>query len=333
MKRTVKENKEFVDSKAHLKKINDEEIKPITLTKPTNKVKGYQLFPDPYCNIYICAKKKSGKTNIIWKILHDCIGKDTKVLLFVSTIYKDDNWIKIVEYLDKSGIDHSDFTSLKDEGIDLLETLIKKLSGDGEDDEPGENNDHQNGGSKDIMKPSDPLINFGGFHTFGDPTRKIEGGTGSSIRLPYGQKAGSMPPLIFNQIGSNHEKKDLIKKKRPKLIVPEYLLILDDLANEVKSQSVINLLKKSRHYKFKVVVSSQNLNDLPPGGLLQMDYILLFRGMPEKKLRELFDKTSLDDDYEKFVEKYKYATKDKFNFLYIDVPNSTFRKNFNKEFK
>ena len=80
-----------------IKKINTEIVKPIPIhCIPHDKIKGYCIFPDLYCNIFLVARKKSGKTSAIFKILKECIGKHTKVYLFASTIHKDDNLIHIV---------------------------------------------------------------------------------------------------------------------------------------------------------------------------------------------------------------------------------------------
>ena len=45
------------------KKINDIKINPLPIPKiDTDKIKGSELFPEIYSNIFLIAKKKSGKT-------------------------------------------------------------------------------------------------------------------------------------------------------------------------------------------------------------------------------------------------------------------------------
>ena len=93
-----------------LKKINDETVKPIKLPKiDVKQIKGYELFPDLYPNIFICAYKKSGKTCTIFKILKSCINKDTKVYIFSSTYNRDDNMKHIIEWLEKKGIYNEEY--------------------------------------------------------------------------------------------------------------------------------------------------------------------------------------------------------------------------------
>ena len=84
------------------KKINNEKVKPIPVpVVDKTKVKGYCIFPEVYSNIFLVARKKSGKTSVIWKILRSCSGRDTKIIIFASTLYKDPNLLHIVKYFRK----------------------------------------------------------------------------------------------------------------------------------------------------------------------------------------------------------------------------------------
>src|ERR1700678_2882910 len=81
----------------HIKKINSHIIKPIKVPKvEPDRIKGYDLIDKLYCTIFICAKKESGKTNAIFKILKECTGKKTNLYITASTVYDDDNYIEIV---------------------------------------------------------------------------------------------------------------------------------------------------------------------------------------------------------------------------------------------
>src|SRR5258708_7862615 len=91
-----------------IKKINNEVVKAIPLKcVPVDKIKGYCLFPDLYGNIFLVARKKSGKTSTIFKILKECIGRDARTII-------NPNLIHIVKYLKKKGNPVFKFTSLKD---------------------------------------------------------------------------------------------------------------------------------------------------------------------------------------------------------------------------
>jgi hypothetical protein len=77
-------------------------IKTIPLKKIDNKdIVGGDLF-HLYPNIFICAKKKSGKTTCIFNILKTCTDKNTLgIYIFCSTYTKDVNWMAIKDMLEK----------------------------------------------------------------------------------------------------------------------------------------------------------------------------------------------------------------------------------------
>ncbi len=59
--------------------------------------------------------------------------------------------------------------------------------------------------------------------------------------------------------------------------------VLDDLSTELKSKSLVVLLKKSRHFG-SVFISSQWWHDLDPQSRAQIDYGLIYGGQREDKL-------------------------------------------------
>ena len=72
-------------SDLQLKKINDIAVKPIIQRKlPKELILGYDYFPTLYSNIYICSKRKSGKTTLIYNILKHCTDKKTNVVFSVA---------------------------------------------------------------------------------------------------------------------------------------------------------------------------------------------------------------------------------------------------------
>ena len=124
------------------KKINNEVVKAIPTTEtPIENIKGANLFSRLYSNIFLLAKKRSGKTSTIFKILKSCVNKESKLFIFASTVDIDQNWIFIQEWLDKREIEYETFTSIKEGKTNILEEVIGKLSvneGDSEDSEEEE---------------------------------------------------------------------------------------------------------------------------------------------------------------------------------------------------
>ena len=82
-----------------LKQINDRTVKKIYIPEEdVRPVKGFDVCPEVFSNIFLCAKKKSGKTSATFTLLKNCVGKDTIIIVFCSTVYKDSNWIQIRKY-------------------------------------------------------------------------------------------------------------------------------------------------------------------------------------------------------------------------------------------
>lgn len=268
-----------------LKKINNEVVKPVKLNTPDDKkpIKGFDLIPELYANIFLNAKKKSGKSTVLFNLIKKTIDKKTKVVIFCSTLYKDATYKCIRDYLDKHNITWEGFTSLTDEGTDKLEELVQKL----QNEAPKEEKEKELKGKGKEKKESIILCD-------------------------------------------TDEEDD--EEEKTKFRTPEYMIILDDLSTELKSTSLISLLKKNRHFKSKIIISSQYWNDLRPESRKQMDNILIFKSIPENKLKEIYHDADLAVSYPTFVKLYKFATKEPFSFLYIDCNDNIFRRNFNYKF-
>ena len=87
-----------------LSRINKEKVKPIKLNNLDNDKrdwKGVNLFNNNLCNVFLCAKKRSGKTSTIFKILKACSDKNTNIIVFSSTVDKDPNHQLECSHVDK----------------------------------------------------------------------------------------------------------------------------------------------------------------------------------------------------------------------------------------
>jgi hypothetical protein len=122
------------------------------------------------------------------------------------------------------------------------------------------------------------------------------------------------------------------KPRKSKYQAAEYMIIVDDLSGELKSNSLVELLKKNRHYKNKIIISSQYMNDLKPESRKQIDIFMIFKGFNDKKLAEIHKDCDSSVPFETFQRVYKQATEKPFTFLYIDTRSDKFRCCFNHEF-
>ncbi len=272
-----------------LHKINNEKVLPIKYidesTLDKRPIKGESLFEEIYANIFIVAKKKSGKTTVINKIVKGCVTPETTVLVFSATAQKDIEHLNIKKYCKDKGIPYQAYTSMDEDGVNVLDTLIKKLQQDAEDEQASDSED-------DEPKKKDTLILF----------------------------------------ESSDEEDDEPKKRKNKYKSPEYLIIFDDLSNELKSKVLTRFLKMNRHWKAKVIVSTQYPNDLLPESIKQMDYALIFKGEHDEKLAKIHKDLDLAIDFDVFKKVYHHATKDKYHFLYIDVRSERYRRDFMHEY-
>lgn len=322
-----------------LKKINDEQVEPMKIggVKDIRPIKGEKLFSEVYSNIYLCARKKSGKTVVIQKIIKDCAGKSTTVLAFCSTVNKDSNWLAIKSWCNKHDIAFEGFPSIKEHKVDFLDKFLHRLESEAEEDQvlPNSDNEEEYRGRTKVHKGAGSNnLNFFG----GKSDRKDYDSAESD------ESSADEDEYMFNDRGRQREEYEQAlaeqrlfdKKNRSSLIrrdpyqCPEYILIFDDLSCELKLPSLVSLLKKNRHYKLKVVLSSQYLNDLKPESIKQMDFILLFKGQSDDKLEKVIKDADLTIDLPTLKAIYDDATKEQFGFLYIDVRNDQYRKKFDK---
>jgi hypothetical protein len=146
------------------------------------------------------------------------------------------------------------------------------------------------------------------------------------IELKEEQQNETTPEKKWGDESDDEEEE---KPRRSKYQEPEYMFILDDLSTEIKNPSVAALLKINRHFHSKTILSSQFLNDLKPDARLQLDYYLLFKGLPRLKIDDVYSKADLSLPLDDFNKMYHFATEEPYSFLYIDVRKDKFRRNFN----
>lgn len=263
-------------------KINNTKVSPVKVAKlDKSKIKGGDLFEELYGNIFICAKKKSGKSTVVFNILKKCADKNTRIVIISATVHKDHTYRAITDYFETKGNTVITYTSIKENGEDNLNTIIEMLR---------------------------------------DP---------EEVEEEDDEEEESMPILITDETIKKKRKR---KPRKPKYIAPELIFVLDDLSTELRYPSVSMLLKSNRHYKCKVIMSSQYPNDLVPASMMQLDYLLLFGNHTKEKLELMHTRMDLSIPLELFIDMYKHATQKKYSFLYVDTVNEKYRVNFNREF-
>lgn len=282
-----------------LKRINNYEVEGPPMPRlPDLPAKGSHLCLTCYANIYLCAKRKSGKTWALYNLIKECIGKDTKVIIFCSTIYKDPVWLGIRNWLEEHEIDVTIYTSLYPDGKDVLAELVADLNEEAEEREKEQKELKESGNKKPEDKPDDIETIMEKIRTYG-----MDGYLEMSLQ----------------------EKK---KPKKKKFLEPEYCIVLDDIGNQLKTPSLLALLTWNRHYRSKVIVSSQYLCHLLPESRKMIDVFMIFKGHPEAKLKAIYEDADVNIPFEDFERLYKKSTKHQHSFLYMDTERGEYRKNF-----
>jgi hypothetical protein len=268
------------------KEINNIKIRPVVhLALESHEILGFDYFSTLYSNIYICSRRRSGKTTLIYNILKHCVNKRTNVVFFCSTINRDSTYKLILEMLEKKKVNVMTYDHFLNGKENILTGIIEEL-----------NNDLEAKEQERIKLDEEKL----------DPKPKM---------------------VLFPE-----EKLIERKPRKPKKLSPEYIFIFDDLGSDLRHASITQLFKTSRHYKAKVIVSSQYVHDLSNSCIKNLDYTLVFKSFNREKLLVLFEALDLSIDFELFEQLYLDATAEPFNFLYVDSRENTYRKNFNKEY-
>ena len=113
------------------KQLNAIEIKPVKVPKQKKKdILGYDMFPVQYSNIFITARKNSGKSNLVYRIVENCTNRYTKVLILAATVNKDPVYKKLIKMLTKRNIDTVASTDFMVDGIDLLAEFMANNTGE-----------------------------------------------------------------------------------------------------------------------------------------------------------------------------------------------------------
>lgn len=271
-------------------KVNNEVVVPPVIKDfDIKQVKGAALFPEVFSNVFLCARKQSGKSSVLLHILKKCVSTPTKVWIFCGTHDIDDVWIEIKKWLEGKGVEFEAHKSIFDGKEDLLKAIMEK------EREPEE----------EAEEVEIPVV------------RPIFMSDAEEARWNAKQE----------KIAEKKKKKKSGKGKK----YPKNVFVFDDLSIELKAPSIVRLLKENRHFKSKVLVSSQSYKDLPPGARGQFQYMLIFRGIRDDVLELIYKESYINVDLDQFLEMYRYATKESYHFLYVDLKSMKFRKDFNEE--
>lgn len=112
---------------------------------------------------------------------------------------------------------------------------------------------------------------------------------------------------------------DVKKRKRAGRgkVAPKYFFIFDDVSEKLKTKIIRRFIKQHRHYKTKVIISTQVPTDLDKGLRKNMDQWLLFAGHDNSRLDLMKEAMSLRMTNEDFYDLYEKATNIPYGFLNV----------------
>jgi len=124
------------------------------------------------------------------------------------------------------------------------------------------------------------------------------------------------------------------KKLDKPLPPPEYFLIFDDISNLLKNKSVCLLIKNSRHYRAKIILSTQSVVDISPQIYGQTDYLCMMKNLNRDSLEKIYERIEPPlDSLEEFEQLYHTVTNNKHDFLLFSRENDEFGINLSKRIK
>ncbi len=289
-------------------KLNKVKINPILtneISYDRKNLKSFDMVPLLYYNMFLCSKKKSGKTSVIGNLLEKTCGRKTTVFLFCATYQVDSTWKAIIKKLRKKNINVVCFDTLKEGRVNHLDILIDELSVAVDEDEEIPKKDE-----KRVPQRVDIFNN--------------------RPKLYFGEGEDEDEEVITKEVEENHFIEKRKQKKTVKKKSPPYIFVMDDLSTEIRNPAIARLLKVHRHLKSSVIISSQYLHDLKPASILQLDIFLTFKGMSEDKMEKIHRLLDISMSFEDFFQAYHYCTKEKYNFFYLNCRTEEMRRNFNR---
>jgi len=232
------------------KQINNIVINAIPIKGLNNKrPRGHEIFEIVSPNIALIAKKKSGKSNLLYHILKKCVGNKTKFHIFCSSAYTDPVYRDMIDYFKKRGnkmdvnigLYTTDESGKRKRKINILGNLLKKL----EKDAIKEANKKQKGKGKKKKKPT-VNINYDNFRKRSPFERRI-----TFNDLPTTHVAYRLFPNIMPQESAEINVPETQEEDNQNgsgcLNEPSRVFIFDDLSNELNDPIIAKLLKNIRH--------------------------------------------------------------------------------------
>lgn len=275
------------------------EIKPIKVKKDPNEEKpvlGKELIPELYPgSVALLAKTRSGKTTVINHIMEHCIDERTDVYIFASTVSLDKSWIKIVKDLRARGVSVHTYTSIFHPGTgqNQLNAIFAEF----------ERREKQQEKEQKTRKSLHEVVVAPKFLAAPNPIAD--------------------PDMVAPS--ESRKEEDYLTS------APKRWIFIDDMDQEqLRAKTLDNNLKKCRHYKARILVSTQHLIHVTPSALTQLSVVCFWKGFSPAYMYKLHDRLAMHSviDFKQFWLLYSMATKEEHSFLTYYLTDGSFRSGF-----
>ena len=145
----------------------------------------------------------------------------------------------------------------------------------------------------------------------------------SDLKLPQTHLYDNWQDRIVENI-MNYSK----KQESGVLIILDDMITCDAAINNRKSNLLKKMFFQGRHYNVSLILVSQKMKEIPPGMRVNATHIICFNLRNQKEEQDFWDENTYIEGIEC---KYCQATKEQYNFLYIDKSASKAYHNFEKE--
>ena len=147
--------------------------------------------------------------------------------------------------------------------------------------------------------------------------------TYSDLSLPKTHLYTSWQPSIVQEI-MDYSK----KQKNGALLIIDDMISDAECFNKKQNNLLTTLFYMGRHYGISLIITSQKYHSIPSGMLSNASQMILFRLKTQREIDSFYDSITM---YDNLAERYKYATKERYSFCYLNLATGKLYKRFVEE--
>jgi hypothetical protein len=297
--------------------------------------------------MFICAKKRKGKSVLINNLVKWFVDDDTIVYFYVSSFWSDENYEELRQWLDKKGIRYQAYLAIKENGVDNVQVYLDTMKQLQEEQKAKEKEEEEAKRRAQELKDMGHHTHFVFDElTMGNviPPQEHENIVPHGKMVDVGQTFIPMGPFEAfgpafgdgfedpedNPLPNNEDDESSPEQKKFEVGKTKAIHVFDDLGGTLRAASLTELMKTAFHNLSRVIVSSQNLFDLRREAINMISYGVVFRRLPEDRLEKFREALSFDIKPEHLLKLYTQYTKRDHDFIMMDVLKDELRSNFNR---